>query len=132
MIGRVLAVSVVVLAAWISFFMYSGDAFFFHTVDEAYVAVYKRWGRVLDEVAGPGLHFMNPFTTDVTMVQTTLQTDVVTDIPCGTKGGVMIYFDRVEVVNRLGKEFAASTIRSYGESYDKIWIFDRIHHGLFF
>lgn len=31
----------------------------------------------------------------------TLQTDEVTNVPCGTSGGVMIYFDRVEVVNIL-------------------------------
>ena len=29
--------------------------------------------------------------------QTTLQTDEVKNLPCGTSGGVMIYFDRVEV-----------------------------------
>ena len=33
--------------------------------------------------------------------QTTLQTDEVKNVPCGTSGGVMIYFDRVEVVNIL-------------------------------
>lgn len=34
-------------------------------------------------------------------LQTTLQTDEVKNVPCGTSGGVMIYFDRVEVVNIL-------------------------------
>ena len=34
-------------------------------------------------------------------VQTTLQTDEVKNVPCGTSGGVMIYFDRVDVVNIL-------------------------------
>ena len=34
-------------------------------------------------------------------IQTTLQTDEVKNVPCGTSGGVMIYFDRVEVVNIL-------------------------------
>ena len=33
--------------------------------------------------------------------QTTLQTDEVKNVPCGTSGGVMIYFDRVEVINVL-------------------------------
>ncbi len=37
-------------------------------------------------------------------VQTTLQTDEVKNVPCGTSGGVMIYFDRVEVVNILDPE----------------------------
>lgn len=33
--------------------------------------------------------------------QTTLQTDEVKNVPCGTSGGVMIYFERIEVVNKL-------------------------------
>lgn len=37
----------------------------------------------------------------VLLLQTTLQTDEVKNVPCGTSGGVMIYFDRVEVVNIL-------------------------------
>lgn len=31
----------------------------------------------------------------------TLQTDEVKNVPCGTSGGVIIYFDRIEVVNHL-------------------------------
>lgn len=34
----------------------------------------------------------------------TLQTDEVKNVPCGTSGGVMIYFDRIEVVNILSFE----------------------------
>ena len=34
-------------------------------------------------------------------LQVTLQSDEVKNVPCGTSGGVMIYFDRVEVVNIL-------------------------------
>ena len=34
-------------------------------------------------------------------LQVTLQTDEVKNVPCGTSGGVMIYFDRIEVVNIL-------------------------------
>lgn len=34
-------------------------------------------------------------------LQTTLQTDEVKNVPCGTSGGVMIYFERIEVVNKL-------------------------------
>lgn len=42
-----------------------------------------------------------PITLCVFVYQTTLQTDEVKNVPCGTSGGVMIYFDRVEVVNIL-------------------------------
>lgn len=36
--------------------------------------------------------------------QVTLQTDEVKNVPCGTSGGVMIYFDRIEVVNILNSD----------------------------
>jgi hypothetical protein len=45
----------------------------------------------------PGFHLKIPFLTTYEPVQVTLQTDEVTNIPCGTKGGVMIYFEKVEV-----------------------------------
>jgi hypothetical protein len=49
---------------------------------------------------------------------------------CGTSGGVMIEFAAVEVVNRLQKSAVIQTIRKYGLDYDKIWIFDKIHHEI--
>jgi len=42
---------------------------------------------------------MLPYMSQVSLVQTTVQTDKVEDIPCGTSGGVMVYFDKIEVVN---------------------------------
>jgi predicted HAD superfamily phosphohydrolase len=53
------------------------------------------------------------------------QTDAVSGIPCGTSGGVMISFDKVEVVNRLKKDMVYETIRNYTVNYDKTWIFDK-------
>lgn len=44
---------------------------------------------------------MIPFLTTFKSVQVTLQTDEVANVPCGTSGGVIVYFDRVEVVNVL-------------------------------
>lgn len=44
---------------------------------------------------------MIPVLTGYRSVQITLQTDEVKNVPCGTSGGVMIYFDRIEVVNIL-------------------------------
>jgi hypothetical protein len=33
-----------------------------------------------------------------------MQTDEVKNIPCGTSGGVVIYFDKIEVVNLLSTD----------------------------
>jgi peptide subunit release factor RF-3 len=77
-----------------------------------------------------GFHSMIPFLTQYEAIQTTIQTDQVRDIPCGTKGGVMISFEKIEVVNRLNKEYVYETILEFGVSYDKTWIYDKIHHEI--
>ena len=48
------------------------------------------------------------------------------DIPCGTSSGVVLIFDKIEVVNRLRKSDALETIKNYTIEYDKTWIFDKI------
>ena len=62
----------------------------------------------------PGYHLKLPWVTTFANVQVTLQTDTVREIPCGTSGGTMIYFDTIEVVNRLDKSNAWDTIKNYG------------------
>jgi len=71
-----------------------------HRIDEGFIGVYSRGGRLLEEISEPGLNFNIPILTKVHSMQVTIQTDTVTDIPCGTSGGVMINFDKIEVVNR--------------------------------
>ncbi|XP_056165859.1 uncharacterized protein LOC115666808 [Syzygium oleosum] len=71
-----------------------------------------------------------PFVTHYEPVQVTLQTDQVRDIPCGTKGGVMINFEKIEVVNRLRKDYVYETLLNYGVQYDNTWIYDKIHHEI--
>lgn len=51
-------------------------------------------------------------------------------IPCGTSGGVLITFDTVEVVNRLQSASVYDTVKNYTLHYDQTWIFDKIHHEL--
>merc|ERR1719318_2195537 len=73
---------------------------------------------------------MLPFLTTVRNIQTTLQTDEVKNVPCGTSGGVMIYFDRIEVVNVLQPTAVFDTVKNYTYEYDKPLIFDKVHHEL--
>ncbi len=102
---------------------------------------------------GPGFHIMLPFITSVKSVQTTLQTDEVKNIPCGTSGGVVIYFDKIEVVNLLsvnsGRKIISNLksdcqvelnqfsfflvyeiVKNFTADYDKTLIFNKIHHEL--
>ncbi|KAM9188123.1 erlin-1 isoform 3-T5 [Mergus octosetaceus] len=91
--GAVVAAATGVLV----FFLYAS----IHKVEEGHLAVYYRGGALLTSPSGPGYHIMLPFITTFKSVQTTLQTDEVKNVPCGTSGGVMIYIDRIEVVNKL-------------------------------
>merc|ERR1719431_1853253 len=70
------------------------------------------------------------FITSVRNVQTTLQTDEVKNVPCGTSGGVMIYFDRIEVVNVLQHNAVFEIVKNFTADYDKPLIFDKVHHEL--
>lgn len=94
---------------------------------------------------------MVPLLTTFRSVQVTLQTDEVKNVPCGTSGGVMIYFDRIEVVNvldansgRYNTNFAYTCllyflkkiflvynmVRNYTADYDRALIFNKVHHEL--
>ncbi len=101
-----------------------------HTIQEGHIGIYTLGGALLDGYTEPGLHISWPFVMSVHQVQVTLQTDQVTNIPCGTASGVLIYFDKIEVVNRLRKELAWQTIKNYTIDYDRTWIFDKIHHEI--
>merc|ERR1719508_458945 len=73
---------------------------------------------------------MVPFLTTYRSIQTTLQTDAINNVPCGTSGGVMIYFDRIEVVNVLKSNAVFDIVKNYTADYDKPLIFDKVHHEL--
>ena len=45
-------------------------------------------------------------------------------------GGVMIYFERIEVVNLLAAEHVFDTVRKFTADYDRPLIFHKVHHEL--
>jgi len=101
-----------------------------HRIPEGHVGVYWRGGALLDRVTQPGFHMMAPLFTSYAPVQVTVQTDKVRDIPCGTSGGTVIHFDKIEVVNQLAASAVHSIVKNYTTEYDKTWIFDKIHHEI--
>jgi len=96
----------------------------------SHVGVYWRGGALLTRITEPGIHVKIPFLDSFENIQVTLQTDKVTNIACGTSGGVLLWIERVEVVNRLSKIHVYDTIKNYTINYDKVWIFDKIHHEI--
>lgn len=118
-----MSVGLIILLSTVLLFLISGGI---HKIEEGHVGIYWRGGRLIDGITEPGFHLMFPFVTSYANIQVTVQTDRVENIPCGTSGGVMIYFDKIEVVNRLKKDLAWETIKNYTVNYDKTWIFDKI------
>uniref|UniRef100_A0A1D1XYJ6 Erlin-2-B n=1 Tax=Anthurium amnicola TaxID=1678845 RepID=A0A1D1XYJ6_9ARAE len=108
----------------------NGSLSMLHQVPEGHVGAYWRGGALLNTITDPGFHWKLPLVTQFEPIQVTIQTDEVRDIPCGTKGGVMISFGKIEVVNRLRKEYVYDTLLNYGVKYDKTWIYDKIHHEI--
>jgi len=104
--------------------------FSIHKIDEGHVGVYYRGGALLSKTSEPGYHFMLPMLTSFRSVQTTLQTDEVKNVPCGTSGGVIIYFERIEVVNKLNIQAVFDIVKNYTADYDKTLIYNKIHHEL--
>ncbi|KAJ3697969.1 hypothetical protein LUZ61_001674 [Rhynchospora tenuis] len=124
--GGLLFVILFILAVGIA----SSSLVVVHQVPEGHVGAYWRGGALLKDLADPGFHLMLPLITKYEPIQVTIQTDQVRNIPCGTKGGVMITFDKIEVVNRLRKDYVYDTLLEYGVHYDKTWIYDKIHHEI--
>lgn len=60
-----------------------------HFVPEGSVGLYWIGGALTGSITQPGIHWHGPLTT-FWPVQTSMQTDSVTNIPCGTSGGVIL------------------------------------------
>lgn len=100
------------------------------SLNTGYVGVYYRGGALLPGISDPGYHLMFPFISSVKQIQITLQTDTVDSVPCGTSGGVMIFFDRIEVMNILQKSAVHEIVRNYTADYDLTLIHNKVHHEL--
>uniref|UniRef100_A0A8C8ZJN3 Erlin n=1 Tax=Prolemur simus TaxID=1328070 RepID=A0A8C8ZJN3_PROSS len=99
-----------------------------HKIEEGHIGVYYRGGALLTSTSGPGFHLMLPFITSYKSVQVTWL-DFFVHFPSNS-GGVMIYFDRIEVVNFLVPNAVYDIVKNYTADYDKALIFNKIHHEL--
>uniref|UniRef100_A0A8C4TJT4 Erlin-1 n=1 Tax=Erpetoichthys calabaricus TaxID=27687 RepID=A0A8C4TJT4_ERPCA len=97
-----------------------------HKIEEGHLAVYYRGGALLTTPNGPGFHIMLPFITTYRSVQYLF----ISYFSLSNSGGVMIYFDRIEVVNILAPSAVVDIVRNYTADYDKTLIFNKIHHEL--
>uniref|UniRef100_A0A9J8CNK3 Band 7 domain-containing protein n=1 Tax=Cyprinus carpio carpio TaxID=630221 RepID=A0A9J8CNK3_CYPCA len=98
-----------------------------HKIEEGHVGVYYRGGALLTTTSGPGFHLMLPLITTFKSVQVN---DRLYMYNLTSYGGVMIYFDCIEVVNYLVPSAVYGTVRNFTADYDKALIFNKVHHEL--
>uniref|UniRef100_A0A8C9WCL5 ER lipid raft associated 2 n=1 Tax=Scleropages formosus TaxID=113540 RepID=A0A8C9WCL5_SCLFO len=102
-----------------------------HKIEEGHTGVYYRGGALLTTTSGPGFHLMLPFITSFRSVQVR---EGVKNCNfghfCLRSGGVMIYFDRIEVVNFLVPTAVYDIVKNFTADYDKALIFNKVHHEL--
>ncbi|KTG39769.1 hypothetical protein cypCar_00001201 [Cyprinus carpio] len=72
-----------------------------HKIEEGHLAVYYRGGALLTNPNGPGYHIMLPFITSYRSVQTTLQTDEIKNVPCGTSVHTLqeVYIELFDIID---------------------------------
>ncbi|CAB1100295.1 unnamed protein product [Ectocarpus sp. CCAP 1310/34] len=99
------------------------------SVGEGSVGVLRFGGKVLDEIKAPGYHFVLPFLYELIEVPVNVRTTEVRQVPCGTSGGVLVYFPLVEIIHRLHPASVVSTLKAY-EDYEQAWIIDRVRHDV--
>ena len=72
-----------------------------YRVPELHLGLFYIGGALQESVAQPGFQWRMPFVTKLVTVPISFQTNIVSNAPCGTKGGVVVSFDRIEIVYRL-------------------------------
>eukprot|EP01006_Ploeotia_vitrea_P011574 TRINITY_DN30803_c0_g2_i1.p2 TRINITY_DN30803_c0_g2~~TRINITY_DN30803_c0_g2_i1.p2 ORF type:complete len:317 (+),score=47.21 TRINITY_DN30803_c0_g2_i1:57-1007(+) len=107
------------------------DAFFgVHIVNEGHMGVYYRFGKLLDVVNPPGLHFIMPFITWPSQIYIRPQTDIVRNVECSTSDGVHLVFAEIAIGNTLPAGNVLVTVQKYGENYDVYLVSAKIRHQI--
>lgn len=116
------------IIALLTAFLYFNTAVF--TINEGHLGLIYRGNALLNYTKKPGFNFKIPLVDNVEQVDIRTQTDMITDVPCGTKGGTMLRFSSIEVVNILSSSAVIDTVMSYGVHYDQPLIYAKVHHLL--
>lgn len=102
----------------------------FITIETGFVGVEYVWNKISNGVLEPGLHFYNPITSKIAIVETRPQKDSVSNVECGTNDGLKLMFDTIEVGNILASSYVLSTISRFGLNYDRHLVTDLVRHQI--
>ena len=86
-------------------------------IESGKVGIVYRAGKLQETLLNPGFGVKIPYVDSVEQISLSFLTERVKDIPCGTNGGVTIYFELIEVVHRLKRPKVIETVANYSISY---------------
>jgi len=89
----------------------------FYAVKEGEIVLIKQFGVLKKDIIEPGIHFRIPIYQEILRINLMIQTDIVEKVPCGTSNGLLVIFEKIEVVNRLEKRHVYKTVLNYTEAY---------------
>ena len=69
----------------------------FQSVKQGHVGVYFKYGALMDDLTQPGVHWMQPFVTEVVALRLTPETKTMGPMVCTTRDGVRNVFRDVQV-----------------------------------
>lgn len=71
------------------------------SIPQGSIGLTKTLGVLRPEMLMPGLHVSLPGIHETYTIKTSIETHTIRNIPCGTATGVLLHFEKVEVVSKL-------------------------------
>ena len=101
-----------------------------HRVEEGSVGVYFKNGALLDDVSPPGLHWAQPFVTDVRQIRVRPESHRINPLICTTKDGVKNVFRDVEVISSIDPKRIVYLVQKFGVHMKTLLVYDRISEAI--
>jgi regulator of protease activity HflC (stomatin/prohibitin superfamily) len=97
-----------------------------HTIEEGNVGIYFVHGALNDHYTQPGVHWKNPFATDIVEITIRPQTETLESISTVTRDGIANTFHSIQVLSNVNVEHIIPLIRKFGMQFRHALVYDRV------
>lgn len=101
-----------------------------HKINEGSVGIYFKYGALMEGVTYPGVHFLQPFVTDVVEIKIRPETDTLYPIAAVTKDGIQNIFKDIQIISRVEADYLIPMVRKFGIDFKQSLVFDRVKEEL--
>lgn len=101
-----------------------------HTVKTGHVGLYYKYGALMDDVTQPGIHWMQPFVTEMVALRLTPETEIMNPMVCTTRDGVRNVFRDVQVITSLEEKYVHQLVKRFTSDLKNILVYDRVRESV--